>query len=315
MMLRQRTVREKVSCSGVGVHSGQVITIEVLPAPEDTGITFIRTDIANAPEIRAHVDNVVDTMLATKLAVVREGRAIEVSTVEHLMAAFTGLCIDNARVLISGPEVPILDGSSAPFVTMLQSVGIEEQRKPRRYLAIKKEVKLTDGAKEAKIIPSSGFKIKCAIDFDHPLIAPAPFSYEHSERSFVRDISRARTFGFLKDVEALRSRGLARGASLDNAVVIDEYRVLNPDGLRYPDEFVRHKVLDCIGDLSLFGLPVLGRLSTKRPGHTLNTQLVRKVLADPKSYEIIEPTTAAAFEEARSEANNAFDLEPIETTA
>lgn len=315
MMLRQRTVSEKVSCSGVGVHSGQLITIEVLPAPEDTGITFIRTDIPNAPEIRAHVDNVIDTTLATRIAVTVDGKRIEVSTVEHLMAAFTGLCIDNARVLISGPEVPILDGSSAPFVAMLQSVGIEEQRKPRRYLAIKKEVKLVDGAKEAKIIPSSGFKIKCAIDFDHPLITPTPFSFEFSERSFVRDISRARTFGFLKDVEALRARGLARGASLDNAVVIDEYRVLNPDGLRYPDEFVRHKVLDCIGDLSLFGMPVLGRLSVKRPGHTLNSMLVRKVLADPKAFEIVEPTTASVFEEAPASESAAFDLEPAETTA
>ncbi|MBC7792622.1 MAG: UDP-3-O-acyl-N-acetylglucosamine deacetylase [Clostridia bacterium] len=314
MMLRQRTVREKVSCSGMAVHSGQVVTIEVLPAPEDTGITFIRTDIANAPEIRAHVDNVVDTTLATKLAVIKDGTRFEVSTVEHLMAAFTGLCIDNARVLISGPELPILDGSSAPFVAMLQSVGIEEQRKPRRYLVIKKEIRITEGNKEAKIIPSSGFKIKCAVDFDHALIPPTPFNFEFSERSFVRDISRARTFGFLRDVEALRLRGLARGASLDNAVVIDEYRVLNPDGLRYPDEFVRHKVLDCIGDLSLFGMPVLGRLSTKRPGHALNTQLVRKVLADPKAFEIVAPLTAAAFAESPA-IEGAFDLEPIETTA
>ncbi len=277
MMLRQRTVREKVSVTGIGVHTGDQITIEVLPAPEDTGITFIRTDIPNAVELRAHVDNVVDTTLATTIATGVNGSRVSVSTIEHLMAAFTGLGVDNARVLINGPEVPILDGSAAPFVTMLQGVGIETQRKSKRYLVIKKEVRISEDGKEAKIIPSSGFKIKCAVDFDHPLIPPTPFSFEMSERAFVRDVSRARTFGFLKDVEALRARGLARGGSLENAVVIDEYRLLNPEGLRYPDEFVRHKVLDCIGDLSLFGMPVLGRLTTKRPGHALNTQLVRKV--------------------------------------
>lgn len=315
MMLRQRTVREKVSCTGTGVHTGNQITIEVLPAPEDTGITFIRTDVPNAMELRAHVDNVVDTTLATTLAAGVNGSRVVVSTVEHLMAAFMGLGIDNARVLINGPEVPILDGSSAPFVEMLQSVGVESQRKPKRYLVIKKEVRISEGGKEARIAPSSTYKIKCELDFDHPLIPPTPYSFEFSERGFVREISRARTFGFMKDVEALRARGLARGGSLENAIVIDEYRVLNPEGLRYADEFVRHKILDCIGDLSLFGMPVLGKVTMKRPGHALNTQLVRKVLSDPKAYEIVEPSNVSVLDASRFAEASHFELEPVKTTA
>ena len=314
MMLRQRTLREKVSVSGVGVHTGNLITIEVLPAPEDTGITFIRTDVAKSPELRAHVSNVVDTTLATTLATGTNGSRVSVSTVEHLLSAFQGLGIDNARVLINGPEVPILDGSAAPFVTMLKTAGVESQRKPKRYIVIKKEVRITDGGKEARIAPLNKFKVTCSVDYDHPLIPPMPFTFELNERSYERDISRARTFGFLKDVEALRARGLARGGSLENAVVIDEYRVMNPEGLRYPDEFVRHKILDIIGDLSLFGMPVLGRVHMKCPGHTLNSQLVRKVLADPRAYEIIEPSSVSQLEVARAESGH-FELEAMETTA
>ncbi len=315
MMLRQRTLREKVSVSGIGVHTGNLITIEVLPAPEDTGITFIRTDVPKGAELRAHVDNVVDTTLATTLATGTNGSRVSVSTVEHLLAAFTGLGIDNARVYIDGPEVPILDGSAAPFVAIFKAAGIESQRKPKRFIAIKKEVRISEGGKEARITPASRFKITCSVDYDHPLIPPMPFTFEASERAFERDISRARTFGFLKDVEALRARGLARGGSLENAVVIDEYRVMNPEGLRYPDEFVRHKILDCIGDLSLFGMPVLGRVHTKCPGHTLNTQLVRKVLAQPSAYEIVEPSSVTQLDVARVAEAGHFELEPVETTA
>ncbi len=314
MMLRQRTLREKVSVSGIGVHTGNLITIEVLPAPEDTGITFIRTDVPKSAELRAHVDNVVDTTLATTLACGTNGSRVSVSTVEHLLAACQGLGIDNARVLINGPEVPIMDGSAAPFIAIFKNAGIEAQRKPKRYLAIKKEVRIAEGGKEFRIAPANKFKITCSVDYDHPLIPPMPFTFELSERSFERDISRARTFGFLKDVEALRARGLARGGSLDNAVVIDEYHVMNPEGLRYPDEFVRHKILDVIGDLSLFGIPVLGRVHVKCPGHALNSQLVRKVLSDPRAYEIIEPTSVPHADVARVEAGH-FELEPVETTA
>jgi UDP-3-O-[3-hydroxymyristoyl] N-acetylglucosamine deacetylase len=314
-MLRQRTVREKVSCTGIGVHSGNPIKLEILPAPENTGITFIRSDLPAATELRAHVENVVDTTLATTLATGTNGSRVVVSTIEHLMAAFTGLGVDNARVYVDGPEVPILDGSAAPFVELLQRAGLESQRKPKRFLVIRKEVRVVDGDKEARIAPASSFKINCSVDFDHPLIPPTPLSFELSERGFIRDIARARTFGFLKDVEAMRARGLARGGSLDNAVVIDEYRVLNPEGLRYPDEFVRHKILDAIGDLSLFGMPLIGKVTLKRPGHALNTRLVAKVLGDAKAFDIVEPSTAMDLQVGREGEANAFDLELLKTTA
>lgn len=286
----QRTLREKASCAGIGVHSGKLIRLEVLPAPADTGIVFVRTDLPEPVEIRASVENVVDTMLATTLGTMVRGARVQVATIEHMMAAFVGLGIDNARVLVDGPEIPILDGSAAPFVELFLAAGTESQRRPKRVLVIKKEVRVTEGDKEARIAPSSSFRIRCSVDFDHPLIPPTPYEFKLTEREFVRDLARARTFGFLKDVEALRARGLAKGGSLDSVVVIDEYRVLNPEGLRFADEFVRHKILDAIGDLSLFGMPVLGRVTLRRPGHALNNRLVQKVLADPKAFEIVELT-------------------------
>ena len=313
-MLRQRTIREKASCIGVGLHSGRKIRLEILPAPEGNGVTFVRTDMRLHAELKACIEHVADTTLATTLSAGVNGSRATVGTVEHLLAAFTGLGIDNARVLVDGPEIPIMDGSASPFVEMLQTAGLEAQRKLKRFLVVKKDVKVKDGDKYARISPGSGLKIKCTVDFDHPLIPPLPYVFQFSERSFLRDLVRSRTFGFLKDVEALRERGLARGGSLDNAVVIDEYRVLNPEGLRYPDEFVRHKVLDTFGDLSLFGMTVIGHLDLYRTGHALNTQLVRKVLKDPKAYEIVVPAKEelALAESGVESRYPAF--EPIEGT-
>ncbi|MEM6732305.1 MAG: UDP-3-O-acyl-N-acetylglucosamine deacetylase, partial [Myxococcota bacterium] len=294
-------LREKVSCVGVGVHCGKPITLEILPAPEGNGITFHRTDLPGHEELRANVDSVVDTTLATTIAAGVNGTRASVSTIEHLMAAFRGLAVDNARVFVDGPEIPILDGSSKPFVDMVRRAGLEAQRRSRRYLVVRKEVRVTEGDKEARIGPGAGLKITCSVDFDHPLIPSTPFTYDLAERTFERDIAPARTFGFLKDVEALRARGLARGGSLENAVVIDEYKVLNPEGLRFPDEFVRHKVLDAIGDLSLFGMPVIGRVHMTRPGHALNTELVKAVLSDPKAFEVLEPEASEAERASRGE--------------
>lgn len=313
-MLRQRTLREKASVTGVGLHSGRKIRLEVLPAPEDNGITFVRADMRVHAELKACIDHVVDTTLATTLSAGVNGSRASVGTVEHLLAAFNGMGLDNAIVMVDGPEIPIMDGSAEPFVRMIQSVGLEAQRKLKRFIAIKKEVKIKDGDKFARITPGAGLKIKCTVDFDHPLIPPLPYTFTFSERSFVRDLVRARTFGFLKDVEALRERGLARGGSLDNAVVIDEYRVLNPDGLRFPDEFVRHKVLDAFGDLALFGMPFVGHVEMFRTGHALNTQLVRKVLKDPKCYEIVTPVEAD-LELVEQGAPSRFPaFEPVEGT-
>ena len=296
-MLRQRTIREKVGCEGVGLHSGQQIKLELLPSPEDSGITFTRTDLPRHPEIRPCIEHLKDTTLATTLGVEHQGVSVRVATVEHLLSALMGLGIDNARVLVDGPEIPILDGSAGPFVDMLRQAGVEWQRRPKRFMVIKKEVKVRDGNKMARIAPGAGLRITCSLDFDHPLISVAPFRFDFSERSFEREVARARTFGFIEDVEALRQRGLARGGSLDNAIVIDSYRVLNPEGLRFPDEFVRHKLLDAMGDIALFGMPVVGRFSSHRGGHEVNCRLVRTVLADAKAYEIVQHSDVAAGRE------------------
>lgn len=305
MMLMQRTLIEKASCRGIGLHSGAPITLEMLPAPCDAGIVFVRTDLPGHPEVKACIENVADTTLATSLAVAYSGGTAQVGTVEHILSALAGLGVDNVRILLDGPEVPILDGSAGPFVDLMTHAGIESQRRPKQCLVIKKEVKQVDGNKVARVSPGRSMRIQCSLDFDHPLISPTPYSFELSEAGFRREIARARTFGFLQDVEALQARGLARGGSLENALVIDEYRVLNPEGLRFANEFVRHKVLDAIGDLSLFGMPVMGRIFLHRSGHALNTQLVRAVFADPKSYEVVTPSLAQA-------QSAAYDSCPIE---
>ncbi len=314
-MLRQRTIRDKVSCLGVGLHTGRRLKLELLPAPPDNGITFVRTDLPRHAELRACVEHVGDTTLATTLRAGVNGSRVTVGTVEHILAAFTGLGIDNVQVLVDGPEIPVLDGSSGPFVELIKTAGIETQRQLKRFLVVKKEVRVEEGDKLARIAPGLGLTVECRVDFDHPLIPPTPFRFELSERAFARDLAWARTFGFLKDVEALRARGLARGGSLENAVVIDQYRVLNPEGLRYPDEFVRHKVLDAIGDLSLFGMTLIGRLELVRSGHALNNRLVRAVLADPRAYEVVVPREEDVLLAERGAPSRFPLFEPVETVA
>lgn len=282
--LCQRTLRTKVSCTGIGLHSGAKITLTLHPAPANTGIRFVRVDLSPEVEIPALSDYVVDTTMATTIG--KDGARI--GTIEHLMAALAGMGIDNVRVELDGPEVPIMDGSSAPFVYLIQSAGIELQREMKKFLVIRKPVSVQDGDKEAKFLPAPQLSISFTIDFDHPLVSHQSFRMDFSDRFFHREIARARTFGFYEEVEQLKRMGLARGGSLDNAIVIDDFSILNPDGLRFPDEFVRHKILDSIGDISLLGMPVIGHLVAYKSGHMLNHKLVTKVLADASSFEIVE---------------------------
>jgi UDP-3-O-[3-hydroxymyristoyl] N-acetylglucosamine deacetylase len=271
-----------------------------LPAPAGHGITFQRSDRPGHGEIRAHIDHVVDTTLATTLGTGVNGARTTIGTVEHLLAALTGVGIDNARVLVDGPEIPVFDGSAAPFVDMLLEGGIEVLPQSKRYMVIRRDVTVRDGDKVAQAKPGSSFSITCSVDFDHPLIDRRALTFEFSERGFHRSIAPARTFGFAKDVEALQARGLARGGSLDNAVVIDGYRILNEEGLRFADEFVRHKLLDSLGDLALTGMAMVGKLRFHRSGHALNTALVRAIMADPANYHVVEP--ARGRDNARAQA-------------
>ncbi len=282
--LNQRTVQSKVSCTGVGLHSGNPITLSLLPARADSGIVFVRKDLERPVEIPALSQFVVDTTMATTIG--KDG--VRVGTIEHLMAALAGLGIDNCRVELDGPEVPIMDGSAAPFVYLIRSAGIELQRAMKRFLLIRKPVSIQDGDKEASFLPASQFSVSFTIDFDHPLISNQSFKMDFSDRFFDREICRARTFGFYREVEMMKKMGLAKGGSIENAIVIDDFSILNPDGLRFPDEFVRHKILDSIGDVSLLGMPVIGHLVAHKSGHALNHKLVTKVLADPTAFEIME---------------------------
>lgn len=279
----QRTLLEPVHCQGVGLHSGAPVNLTLLPAPVNHGIVFVRTDTPRPVCLPALTEYVVDTSLATTLG--RDG--VKVSTVEHLMSALCGMGLDNVRVEVDGPEVPIMDGSAAPFASRIAEAGVREQEEPRRLLVIKKTVTVTDGDKEASLSPARGFRISCTVDFKHPLITEQSYELEFSDRLFSREISRARTFCFRRDVEMMQKMGLARGGSLDNAIVVDEFSILNPDGLRFADEFVRHKILDAIGDIALFGHPVVGHLKAFKTGHALNQKLVKAVLADPSAYDIV----------------------------
>jgi UDP-3-O-[3-hydroxymyristoyl] N-acetylglucosamine deacetylase len=283
MGLGQRTLAERITMSGVGLHSGKPVQMSLVPAPVDHGVVFVRTDLPGRPELPAKPELVVDTSLATTLG--RDG--IRVGTVEHLMSALVGMGVDNVRVELDGPEVPILDGSAAPFCFLIRTAGVFEQRKLKRFMVIKKPVEVRDGDKLARLIPASRFSISCTIDFKHPLISNQSYRMDFTDRTFDREISRARTFGFVRDVEKLKAMGLAKGGSLENAIVVDEFSIQNPEGLRFPDEFVRHKILDAVGDLALLGMPVLGHLMAHKSGHALNQKLVAAVLADPSAYRIV----------------------------
>ncbi len=283
MHVYQRTLKRPISCTGIGLHSGKKVNLNLRPAEPDTGIMFKRSDLPGAPLIPADVHHVVDTCLCTTLG--REG--VTVSTVEHLLSALSGLGVDNVLVEVDAPEVPIMDGSSAPFVFLIRNTGLVSQNEPRRCYRVAREVSVSDGEKTISVKPADQLQVDFTIEFDHPLIRRQNFKFTLEERSFDKEISRARTFGFLSDLAHLQRHNLALGGSLENAVVVDDYRVLNDDGLRFDDEFVRHKVLDFIGDLALVGRPILGAFTAYKSGHQLNNLLFRKFLADPQACQLV----------------------------
>ena len=284
-MIRQRTLKNVIRATGIGLHTGEKVYLTLRPAAVDTGIVFRRVDLDPPVEIPARAENVGDTTLSTSLVC---GGA-RVATVEHLLSALAGLGIDNAYVDVSAPEVPIMDGSAGPFVFLVQSAGVEDQNAPKRFIRIKKRVQVEDGDKWARFDPFEGFKVSFAIEFDHPVFKNRcqEAVVDFSTTSFVKEVSRARTFGFMRDIELLREKRLALGGSLDNAVVVDDYRVLNEDGLRYDDEFVKHKVLDAIGDLYLLGRSLIGAFSGYKSGHALNNRLLRALMSDESAWELV----------------------------
>ena len=284
-MIRQRTLRNSIRATGVGLHSGKKVYLTLRPAAINTGIVFRRVDLDPVVEIPATAENVGDTTLSTTL--IKDG--VRISTVEHLLSAMAGLGIDNAYVEMSAAEVPIMDGSAGPFVFLLQSAGIEEQTAAKKFIRIKREIRVEEDDKFASFLPRNGFKVTFTIDFDHPVFRGRPASAEvdFCSTSFVREVSRARTFGFMHEMEHLRSKGLARGGSVDNAIVVDDYRILNEAGLRYEDEFVRHKVLDAIGDLYLLGNSLIGEFRAHKSGHALNNKLLRALVAQEDAWEVV----------------------------
>ncbi|HBF09752.1 MAG: UDP-3-O-acyl-N-acetylglucosamine deacetylase [Pseudomonadota bacterium] len=284
-MVFQKTIKQTIETVGIGLHSGKKVGIRLRPAPVDTGIVFWRKDLPKPVAIHARADAVSNTTMCTIL----EQNGARVATIEHLMAALAGLGIDNLYVDLDSEEVPIMDGSSAPFIFLIQAAGIESQSKAKKVIRIKKPIEVRDGDRWARFVPYNGFKIDFTIDFQHPVFKQQnqSLAIDFSNRSFVGEVSKARTFGFLKDLEKLHAANLALGGSVDNAIVMNDYRVINQDGLRYSDEFVRHKILDAVGDVYLAGYAILGELQAYKSGHALNNVLVRKMLAQKKSYELI----------------------------
>jgi UDP-3-O-[3-hydroxymyristoyl] N-acetylglucosamine deacetylase len=284
-MLRQRTLKESIRTTGVGLHTGARVELTLRPAPVDAGIVFHRIDLPKPVTIPALAANVGDTRLSSTLAM----SGTSISTVEHLMSALAGLGIDNLHIDVAGPELPIMDGSAGPFVFLLQSAGVVEQAKAKRYLRVRAPVEIRDGDKWARFEPHRGFKLDFTIDFPHPVFGTENrhVIVDFAEHSYIKEVARARTFGFMQDVEAMRAAGLALGGSLQNAVVLDETRVLNAEGLRYDNEFVKHKVLDAIGDLYLLGHPLIGQFTAFKPGHALNNALARALLARPDAFELV----------------------------
>ncbi len=292
MYLHQRSVDGEISCTGIGLHTGKKITMTIKPLPPNSGIRFHRTDLLNSPYILARLENVVDTRLATTIG----QNAHIVSTIEHLLSAFAGMGIDNAMVELDGPEVPVMDGSAGPFMYLLKNVGIRVQNEPKKFLLIKKPFTLISDDKKISVYPCRELKITYVIDFDHPLLAEQTYVLRFSGPSFMKEISRARTFGFLRDVETLKNNGFAQGGSLDNAIVLDDYRVLNTDGLRYEDEFVRHKILDLIGDLHLLGMPIIGHFVINKSGHALNHTFLTNLRKKRKCWKVVKFSDQRAFE-------------------
>jgi len=305
-MIRQRTLQSPVSATGVGLHGGRKVTMTLRPAGPDTGIVFHRVDLDPVVTLPADPYSVCDTRMCSGL---QQGDA-KVGTVEHLMSALAGLGVDNVHVDIDAPEIPILDGSSSPFVFLLRSAGIEEQDAPKRFIRVKKPVEFRDGDKWVKLEPHDGFRLEFSIVFNHPAIdgTATRVTVDFAEHSYERDVARARTFGFMQDVEFMRSNGLALGGSLANAIVLDEHRVLNAEGLRYADEFVKHKVLDAIGDLYLCGHPLLAAYSAHKSGHAMNNEVLRALLEDESAWEYVTFTESAR---APQSVSRQFAPEPV----
>jgi UDP-3-O-[3-hydroxymyristoyl] N-acetylglucosamine deacetylase len=284
-MVKQRTLKTMVQATGVGLHTGEKVYLTLRPAAVDTGIVFRRVDLAHPVDIRAEARAVHDTRLSTCL----ESSGARIATVEHLMSALAGLGIDNAIVELSSSELPIMDGSAGTFIFLLQSAGLVEQSAAKKFMRIKKTVEVKDGDKWVRFEPYNGYKLNFTINFAHPVFANTKqtVTVDLGANSYIKEVSRARTFGFMQDVENMRAQGLALGGNLDNAIVMDEYRVINPDGLRFDDEFVKHKVLDAIGDLYLLGHPLIGAFSGYKSGHALNNALCRALLADESAWEFV----------------------------
>lgn len=284
-MIRQRTLKNVIRATGIGVHTGEKVFLTLRPAPVNTGIVFCRADLDPVVEIPAKAEFIGDTSLCTCLA---KGDA-RIATVEHLLSALAGMGIDNAYIDVNSVELPIMDGSAGPFVFLVKSAGIEEQNAAKRFMRIKKKIEVKDGDKFVAVEPYEGFQVNFAIDFDHPAFEDGTkkATLDFSSMSYVKEVSRARTFGFLSDYEYIRKNNLALGASLDNAIVLDDYKVMNQDGLRYPDEFVRHKILDVLGDLYLLGHSLIGAVTGYKSGHALNSQLLNAILSQEDAYEIV----------------------------
>lgn len=286
MMLKQRTLTKSIKVTGVGLHSGKKVTLTMRPAEVNTGVMYLRTDLNPSVSFKASAEAIRDTVLCTCLV---NDQGVRVSTVEHINAALAALGIDNVIIEVDAPEIPIMDGSAAPFIYLLLDAGIEEQQAAKKFIYVKKKVRVEDGDKWAELKPYNGFRLNFTIDFQHPAISGdvTHYTLDFSSQSFIKQISRARTFGFMKDIEHLQSQGLALGGSLDNAIVLDEYRILNEDGLRYKDELVRHKLLDAIGDLYMASYNIIGEYSAYKSGHGLNNKLLRALLADSDAWEFI----------------------------
>lgn len=299
-MILQRTIKETVSATGIGLHSGSKVTVTFRPAPADTGIIYTRTDLNPHVSIKCEPEAVRDTQLCTAL-VNLDG--VRISTVEHLTAALSAMGIDNLFIDVNAPELPVMDGSAQPFIYLLESTGIQELPTPKKFMHVVKKVRVEDGDKWAEIAPSDGFSLDLTIDFNHPAMDRElqHFHLDFSGKSFVKELARARTFCFMRDVEYMHAHNLALGGSLENAVVLDDYRVINPEGLRYPNEFVKHKMLDAVGDLYMNGHSILGSFKAYKTGHKLNNMLLRAVLADASNYELIAI-------EGRTEQQNAINF-------
>ncbi len=285
-MILQRTLEHAISATGVGLHSGERVRLAMLPAPPDTGIIFRRTDLPEPVSVKAQPSLVNDTRLSSTLV---DPTGVRVGTIEHLMSALAGLGIDNLIVEVTAAEIPIMDGSAAPFIYLLQSAGIVDQSQPKRFIRVKRRVEVRDADKWVRLEPYDGFIVNLSIEFNHPAfnLAPQNVTVDFAKHSYIDEISRARTFGFMHEVEYMRNHGLGKGGNLENAIVIDDEFVLNPEGLRFPDEFVRHKILDAIGDLYIVGHPLIAAFSGHKSGHAMNNSLLRELLATPDAWEYV----------------------------